>query len=157
MRRRFTLAAVLATTLAALPAAAGTRVYVRIGPPAPIVETRVAAPGPHHVWVAGYHSWNGQAYVWVNAPRQPLEVGLSRGPVLLDLGRAEFVVLPVVEGTLVRDDPEDEVPGPDPDERVVERLGSELLRVVGRGQVSPGPPATGDPTRRSTRTRSGCR
>lgn len=65
MRRRFTLAAVLATTLAALPAAAGTRVYVRIGPPAPIVETRVAAPGPHHVWVAGYHSWNGQAYVWV--------------------------------------------------------------------------------------------
>ena len=65
MRRRFTLAAVLATTLAALPAAAGTRVYVRIGPPAPIAETRVVAPGPHHVWVAGYHSWSGRAYVWV--------------------------------------------------------------------------------------------
>ena len=44
MRRRFTLAAVLATTLAALPAAAGTRVYVRIGPPAPIAETRVDSP-----------------------------------------------------------------------------------------------------------------
>ncbi len=65
MPRRFTLAAVLATTLAAWPAAAGTRVYVRIGPPAAVVETRVAAPGPRHVWVAGYHRWNGQAYVWV--------------------------------------------------------------------------------------------
>jgi hypothetical protein len=56
---------VLAVALAAPPARAGTRIYVRIGPPAPIVETRVVAPGPHHVWIAGYHRWDGHAYVWV--------------------------------------------------------------------------------------------
>ena len=53
------------TLLPAAPASAGTRVYVRIGPPAPVVETRVVAPGPHHVWIAGYHRWDGRAYVWV--------------------------------------------------------------------------------------------
>ena len=40
-------------------------VVVRIGPPAPVVERRIARPGPDHVWIAGYHSWNGSAYVWV--------------------------------------------------------------------------------------------
>jgi hypothetical protein len=56
---------VLLTLAPAPPASAGTRVYVRIGPPAPIVETRTVAPGPRHVWVAGYHRWDGRAYVWV--------------------------------------------------------------------------------------------
>jgi hypothetical protein len=41
------------------------RVYVRVGPPAPIVEARVVAPGPGYYWVPGYHTWNGVAYVWV--------------------------------------------------------------------------------------------
>ena len=50
--------ALLSGTAAAMP------VYVKIAPPAPIVETRVVAPGPGYVWVAGYHSWNGKAYVW---------------------------------------------------------------------------------------------
>ena len=40
------------------------RVYVRVGPPAPIVETRVVAPGPGYVWLPGFYSWNGIAYVW---------------------------------------------------------------------------------------------
>ena len=40
------------------------RVYLRVGPPAPIVEARVAAPGPGYVWIPGYHRWNGGAYVW---------------------------------------------------------------------------------------------
>lgn len=57
--------AILASA-AALPAAAGTRIYVRIGPPAAIVETRVARPGPRHIWIAGYHRWDGHAYVWVS-------------------------------------------------------------------------------------------
>ena len=39
--------------------------YVRVGPPAPIVETRVVAPGPGYVWIPGYHRWSGSAYVWV--------------------------------------------------------------------------------------------
>ena len=50
---------------AALPSAADTRIYVRVGPPRAIVETRVVAPGPRHVWIAGYHRWDGAAYVWV--------------------------------------------------------------------------------------------
>lgn len=56
---------VLATTLASSPAQAGARVYVRVGPPAPLAEVRVVAPSPHHVWIAGYHRWDGAAYVWV--------------------------------------------------------------------------------------------
>lgn len=46
-------------------ASAGTRAYVRIGPPAPIVEVRTVAPGPRYAWVGGYHRWSGRAYVWV--------------------------------------------------------------------------------------------
>jgi hypothetical protein len=63
--RAMVCALVLAGSLMAVPAsAAGARVYVRIGPPAPIVEVRGAAPSPNHLWVPGYHAWNGTAYVW---------------------------------------------------------------------------------------------
>jgi hypothetical protein len=55
----------LSGSIASLACAAPARVYVRIGPPAPIVETRVVAPGSGYVWVSGYHTWNGSAYVWV--------------------------------------------------------------------------------------------
>jgi len=40
-------------------------VVVRIGPPAPVVETRIVRPGPNYVWLKGYHRWDGNAYVWV--------------------------------------------------------------------------------------------
>jgi len=40
------------------------RVYVRVAPPAPIVEARVVAPGPGYFWVPGYYVWNGAAYAW---------------------------------------------------------------------------------------------
>jgi hypothetical protein len=53
---------VLATPACAAPRG---RVYVRVRPPAPIVEARVVSPGPGYVWVSGYHNWNGRAYVWV--------------------------------------------------------------------------------------------
>ena len=49
---------------AAASAEAGTRVYVRVGPPAPVVEVRAVAPGPRHVWVPGYYRWDGRVYVW---------------------------------------------------------------------------------------------
>jgi WXXGXW repeat (2 copies) len=50
------------------------RVYVRVGPPAPVVERRIVAPGPGYVWVPGYYMWNGAAYVlapgrWARPPR----------------------------------------------------------------------------------------
>jgi len=40
-------------------------VYVRVGPPVPIVEVEGVAPGPEFVWIHGYHRWEGNAYVWV--------------------------------------------------------------------------------------------
>jgi hypothetical protein len=50
---------------ALLPAASFAQVVVRVGPPAPIVETRGPAPGPNFEWIAGYHRWDGAHYVWV--------------------------------------------------------------------------------------------
>jgi hypothetical protein len=63
-RHSLILAAALAGALSAAPALAA-RVYVKIAPPAPIAEVKVAAPGPGYVWVGGFHRWNGKAYVWV--------------------------------------------------------------------------------------------
>ena len=47
------------------PASADTHVYVRAGPPAPVVQVRTVSPGARYVWIDGYHRWNGRAYVWV--------------------------------------------------------------------------------------------
>jgi YXWGXW repeat-containing protein len=56
--------AVMVSAVSAWAAPRG-RVYVRVGPPAPIVEVRAVQPGQRHMWVAGYHRWDGRAYVWV--------------------------------------------------------------------------------------------
>ena len=42
----------------------GQEVVIRVAPPHPVVEMRGAAPGPGFVWIAGYHRWDGAAYVW---------------------------------------------------------------------------------------------
>jgi hypothetical protein len=42
----------------------GEEVVVRVKPPHPVVETRATAPGRDYVWIAGYHRWDGAAYVW---------------------------------------------------------------------------------------------
>jgi WXXGXW repeat (2 copies) len=47
------------------PSLAAVRVYVSVPPPPVIVETAPAPPSPRHVWIAGYHRWDGHAYVWV--------------------------------------------------------------------------------------------
>ena len=60
---RRTLIAVVFTGTLALNAFAAD-VFVRIGPPRPVVERRLAAPSRDHVWVGGYHRWDGNAYVW---------------------------------------------------------------------------------------------
>jgi len=66
MKHALTALVLAAATLsAAVQASAGTRIYVQIGPPAPVVETHVLAPSPRHIWIAGYHRWDGRAYVWV--------------------------------------------------------------------------------------------
>ncbi|MGH9408590.1 MAG: YXWGXW repeat-containing protein [Vicinamibacterales bacterium] len=62
--------AILTAALAGASAGCGAyvsssgRVYVRLGPPAPLVETRVVSPGPGYVWVPGYYTWDGRAYAW---------------------------------------------------------------------------------------------
>lgn len=60
--KKIALAALLAVTM--LPAASNAQVYVRIGPPAPVVEHY--GPAPHSGWVYkhGYHTWDGHHYVW---------------------------------------------------------------------------------------------
>jgi hypothetical protein len=55
----------LAAAITTVGACTTGRAYVRVGPPAPIYETRVAAPGPGYVWVEGYHRWEGGRYQWV--------------------------------------------------------------------------------------------
>jgi hypothetical protein len=44
--------------------AANAQVVVQIGPPRPLVERRVPAPGPGYVWTPGYQRWDGRAYAW---------------------------------------------------------------------------------------------
>ena len=58
------LAGILIVATAACTEALG-RVYVRVGPPVPIVDARVVAPGPGYVWIPGSYTWDGSAYVWV--------------------------------------------------------------------------------------------
>lgn len=42
---------------------AEAQVYVRIGPPRPLVERR-PPPRPGYYWRSGYHRWDGNRYVW---------------------------------------------------------------------------------------------
>jgi hypothetical protein len=58
-------ASALVAMLGTLPAEAGVRVYVGVAPPPVIVEKVPVAPSPGHVWIPGYHRWDGRAYVWV--------------------------------------------------------------------------------------------
>ncbi len=57
-------AAMLAGCMVSMPAMAD-RIYVRVAPPAPIAEVRVARPSAHHIWIPGFHRWDGRAYAWV--------------------------------------------------------------------------------------------
>ena len=59
------LASVLIAMLWAPPAQAAARIYVRVAPPPVIVEKVPVAPSPNHVWISGYHRWDGRAYIWV--------------------------------------------------------------------------------------------
>ncbi len=63
MFRKSLLSAALGVLLT-IGAANAAEVVVRVGPPAPIVETRVVSPGPGYVWTPGYHRWDGNRYVW---------------------------------------------------------------------------------------------
>ncbi len=59
-----TLIAGVAIAAAVAPLAAGAQVYVRVGPPRPMVERRPPPPHPGYAWREGYHRWDGAHYVW---------------------------------------------------------------------------------------------
>jgi len=67
MLRRFTGSLVLTGSVLVLAAdaSAAQRIYVRIGPPRPIVERRVVAPGRGYVWAPGFYRWDRRDYAWV--------------------------------------------------------------------------------------------
>ncbi len=62
---RVAMLLVSGSLLATIACAAPARLYVRVGPPAPIVEVRAVPPSPAHVWIPGYYRWGGAAYAWV--------------------------------------------------------------------------------------------
>lgn len=63
------LAAVALAALVATPhpvfADVKVRVYVPSPPPPPPAEVVGVAPSHRHVWVPGFHRWDGAAYAWV--------------------------------------------------------------------------------------------
>lgn len=59
------LSGVLVAALGTSPLPAAVRVYVGVAPPPVIVEKIPVAPSRNHIWVRGFHRWDGRAYVWV--------------------------------------------------------------------------------------------
>lgn len=51
--------------LALLPSIAMAQVVIAVRPPVAIVERPGPPPSRLHIWVAGYHQWDGRRYVWV--------------------------------------------------------------------------------------------
>jgi hypothetical protein len=41
-------------------------IVIRIAPPRMMVERRGPPPSRNHVWIQGYHNWDGQRHVWVS-------------------------------------------------------------------------------------------
>jgi WXXGXW repeat (2 copies) len=62
MRRTF--AATLLSLAVGMGSAYAADVVVNIRPPRAVAEHRDRAPSRDHVWVPGYHRWDGRAYVW---------------------------------------------------------------------------------------------
>ena len=62
--KKFLLTAFLGTAFCVAPIVAAD-IVVHVKPPVLKIEKRPAAPGAGYVWVAGYHRWDGNAYVWV--------------------------------------------------------------------------------------------
>ena len=60
--RKFCLSALVA--LAIGMGAAQAQIVVKVAPPRAQVEHRGARPSREHVWINGYHRWDGKSYVW---------------------------------------------------------------------------------------------
>ncbi len=62
MRRLFLSA--LFTVALGLGTVQAAEIVVKVAPPRAVVETRGVAPSHQHIWVGGYHRWDGNSYVW---------------------------------------------------------------------------------------------
>jgi hypothetical protein len=60
--RKLVLTALVGFALGIVPAQA--EVVIKLRPPVSIREHRTVRPSREHVWVSGYHTWDGNAYVW---------------------------------------------------------------------------------------------
>jgi hypothetical protein len=61
--KKFLCSGLLAAAICMVPAYAAD-IVVRTAPPRAIVEHRSARPSRDHVWIGGFHKWDGHAYVW---------------------------------------------------------------------------------------------
>jgi hypothetical protein len=60
--RNLILTALFGAALAVVPAHA--EIVIKLRPPISIREHRAPRPSRNHVWVSGYHRWDGNAYSW---------------------------------------------------------------------------------------------
>ena len=60
--RKLVLTVLFGFALGLVPAHA--EVVIRLRPPVSIREHRTYRPSPDHVWIGGYHRWDGNAYAW---------------------------------------------------------------------------------------------
>jgi WXXGXW repeat (2 copies) len=48
----------------AISSAQAAELVIKLRPPIAIKEHRTVAPSRKHVWIGGYHKWDGNAYAW---------------------------------------------------------------------------------------------
>jgi hypothetical protein len=60
--RKLIMTAIFGVALGLTPA--HSEIVVKLRPPVSIKEHRTVRPSPRHVWVGGYHRWDGHAYAW---------------------------------------------------------------------------------------------
>jgi hypothetical protein len=60
--RKFVLSAALGAAMCA--GSAWAEIVVHEAPPHDRAEHRPGRPSGRHVWIGGYHRWDGHAYVW---------------------------------------------------------------------------------------------
>jgi hypothetical protein len=60
--RNLILTALFGCALVVVPASA--EVVIKLRPPISIREHRTVRPSRDHVWISGYHHWDGKAYGW---------------------------------------------------------------------------------------------
>jgi hypothetical protein len=64
MLRKGLITCALAGMLTIGVTSAKTRVFVRVAPPATVIETPGSPPMAGYVWTPGYYRWDGNAYNW---------------------------------------------------------------------------------------------